>query len=273
MSEGTVSEAFGVNRINSGDMQRYSLSGFLTDSYLSGVNPSGDDQFRLWYEEFGTIMRECAYFDIRYDKAYPALYAQISPVLNNSPGYSVSGFTAAAYGARFLIFNHMDKAISLDQDSANYLRIQGVTFTQNTAREYSMDDYYKDAGNISGSVLSFTEPELAPHDVQDKYKDIKIKRMKYGVSEFSLESDYIQTQDGASRLMAWLADKTARPRQQVGIKLFFNPMVQLGDIVTISYSGSDSDLVASADKRFVVYNIEQQRSSDGPSTTLYLSES
>ena len=273
ISEGTVAEAFGVNRINSGDLRKYSLSGFVADSFLSGVNPEGDDAFKIWYEEFGTIMRECAYFDIRYDKAYPALYAQISPVLNDTPGYSTSGFTASAYGAKFLVFNIMDKAISLDDESGNHLRIQGITFTQNTSKEYSMDDYYNDAGNISGTALSFDETTLTPYEIKDKFRDVKIKRMKYGVSEFSLESDYVQTQDEAARLMAWLSEKTTRPRQQVGINMFFNPMVQLGDIVTVSYTGRDSDLVADPDKRFVVYSIEQKRSSEGPETTLYLSQS
>lgn len=273
ISEGTISEAFGPNSVSSGDLNKYSMSGMVQNSFLSGLSPTGDNEFRIWYEEFGTIMRECAYFDIRYDKAFPALYAQISPVLNDSPGYAVSGFTAGSYGAKFLLFNIMDKAISLDDESGNYLRIQGVTFTQNASREYSMDDYYKDAGNLSGSALNFNNSTLKPYEIKDKYKDIKIKRMKYGVSEFSLESDYIQTQDGAADLIAWLSEKTTRPRQQIGIKLFFNPMVQLGDIVAVKYSGNSSDLVTDLSKRFVVYNIEMNRSGEGPTTTLYLSES
>jgi hypothetical protein len=185
----------------------------------------------------------------------------------------VSGFTAGSYGAKFLLFNIMDKAISLDDESGNYLRIQGVTFTQNTSREYSMDDYYRDAGNLSGSALNFDNSTLKPYEIKDKYKDIKIKRMKYGISEFSLESDYIQTQDGAADLIAWISEKTTRPRQQIGISLFFNPMVQLGDIVTVKHTSNNSDLVADPNKRFVVYNIEMNRSSEGPMTTLYLSES
>jgi hypothetical protein len=42
-------------------------------------------------------------------------------------GYVVSGYMPSAYRAEFLIFNATDTALSLDESSGNYLRIQGVT--------------------------------------------------------------------------------------------------------------------------------------------------
>jgi hypothetical protein len=43
-------------------------------------------KYNMYFEEFGSIMRECAYFDIKYDRAYPALYAQLSPTFNRIKG-------------------------------------------------------------------------------------------------------------------------------------------------------------------------------------------
>ena len=271
VEEGSVSDAFGVDRVDSGNLNKNAMSGIVRNTYLKGIGSTGDPAYKIWYEEFGTIMRECAYFDIRYDRAFPALTAQISPSFNNYPGYTVSGFVAGSYGAKFLVFNATDKALNLDETSGNYLRIQGVAFTQNTSREYSMDDYYNDAGNVSGSNLDFVSP-LTSYEIQDRYRDIKIKRMKNGVSEFSLSSDYIQTQDVAANLMGWIAEKSTRERKQVGIKVFPDPMIQVGDIVSLQYSVDGVDMIASPDVRFVVYNIAFTRNNNGPEQTIYLSE-
>ena len=51
------------------------------------------------------------------------------------------------------------------------------------------------------------------------------------------------------------------------------PTLQLGDIVTIDYKNSDNiDLISSLNNRFVIYNIEYSRNSNGPDMTVYLSE-
>jgi hypothetical protein len=47
----------------------------------------------------------------------------------------------------------------------------------------------------------------------------------------------------------------------------------LGDIVTINYKNSSSlDLVTDDETRFVVYNIQYEKSESGPNMTVYLSE-
>jgi hypothetical protein len=63
------------------------------------------------------------------------------------------------------------------------------------------------------------------------------------------------------------------PKKSIGVNLFSIPTLQLGDIVTVDYKDStDLDLVASDTSRFVVYNIEYSRDTDGPNMTAYLSE-
>ncbi|MGA1047474.1 MAG: hypothetical protein ACO3UU_05655, partial [Minisyncoccia bacterium] len=110
--------------------RKYAMSGIIQATYLSGISSQQPPQYSMYYDEFGTIMREADYFNIKYDRSYPALYAQLSPTINRVKGYITSGFQADAYGAEFLIFNATDKALVLDDTSGNYLRIQGVTFTQ-----------------------------------------------------------------------------------------------------------------------------------------------
>lgn len=97
--------------------------------------------------------------------------------------------------------------------------------------------------------------------------------MTYGKKDFSLQTPYIQTQDDANSLMEWIVNKVVKPRRSVGIKIFATPILQLGDIVTVDYQDNDSvNQVSSPTSRFVVYNIEYAKNSEGPDMTVYLSE-
>ena len=268
-----VSKAFSSKEISmSESFNRYAISGLIQSTYLSGVSPSDAPEYNIYYEEFGTIMREAAYFNVRYDKAYPALYAKISPTINKLRGYTVSGFHAGAYAAEFLIFNATDTTIVLDETSGNYLRIQGITFTQNSKTELTVDEFFNKKSSVSRNVGSDAAISSAISQKQ-RYQDISLSRMTYGKKEFNLSADYIQDYDSANNLMQWLSQKIMKPRLSVGLRIFANPAIQLGDIVKIDYNSDNIDAVSTDNsKRFVVYNIEYSKDSMGPEMLIYLSE-
>ncbi len=270
----TLAKTFGDDAIDVNEsFRKYAMSGVVQSTYLSGVSAQQPPKYNMYFDEFGTIMRECAYFDIKYDRAYPALYAQLSPTFNRIKGYTTSGFYADSYGAEFLVFNATDKALVLDDTSGNYLRIQGITFTQDTTHELTVDEYFNKRSSQSDPEMQGTTVLTSPYVEAEKYNKIKQSRMIYGSNEFSIDAPYVQTQDSANSLMGWIIDKLMTPKRSVGVNIFSIPTLQLGDIVTINYKDSNNlDIVASSSTRFVVYNIEYSRSLDGPSMTLYLSE-
>jgi len=270
----TLSSALSDGKINANEsFRKYAMSGIIQSTYLSGISAQEPPKYNMYFEEFGSIMRECAYFDVKYDRAYPALYAQLSPTFNRIKGYTTSGFKADSYGAEFLIFNATDKALSLDETTGNFLRIQGITFTQDTTHELTVDEYFKKRGNLSdpefvGSTLAFS-----PLVEKAKYDEIRQSRMIYGKNDFTIDSIYVQTDDDANALMGWIINKIMHPKKSVGVNMFSIPTLQLGDIVTLNYKDSTGlDLVSSDTSRFVVYNIEYSRGTDGPNMTAYLSE-
>jgi hypothetical protein len=268
-----VNSVFGTEKINvSESFRKYAMSGLVQSTYLSGIGIDDVPKYDIYFEEFGTIMREAAYFNVRYDKAYPALYAQFSPTFNKMKTYTTSGFIHHAYGAEFLVFNHTDTAISLDETSGNYLRIQGVSFTQETERELTVDDYFNDVSNFSNPKFETDGTIISPVRLKKQFEDIRKKRLTEGVKEFSLSAPYIQNQDDASDLMKWMVEKTSKPRRAVGLEVFGMPIIQLGDIVKIDYLNKDKTPQVPSENRFVVYNISYNRKSDGPSMTVYLSE-
>ena len=262
-SEISANESFG----------KYAMSGIVQSTFLSGISPSEPPKYNMYFDEFGTIMREASYFNVRYDKAYPALYAKLSPTFNRIKGYTVSGFRAGSYGAEFLIFNATDTALSLDETTGNYLRIQGVTFTQQSQNELTVDSYYGKHSDFTNT--SFTNVQLAksPLKYADNYEDIKVSRLTYGKKDFSLDTPYIQTLDDADSLMGWVISKISKPRKSVGLRIFSMPILQLGDIVNIDYKDSDGlDQIVPSSTRFLVYNIDYSKNSTGPDMTVYLSE-
>jgi hypothetical protein len=268
-----VNSVFGDQDIDVNEsFRKYAISGLVQNTYLSGIGSSEAPKYKIYFEEFGSIMREAAAFNFKYDKAYPALTAKISPTFNKTKGYVVSGFRAGSYGAEFLIFNATDTALNLDETGGNYLRIQGITFTQQSNNNLTVDEYFKN--NSTESNPQFVADKLIsnPFKFKQDYQDIKLSRMTYGKKDFTLETPYIQSQDEASRLMKWMIEKTSKPRKSVGVKIFSIPTIQLGDIVTLDYKENEISMASNTASRFVVYNIEFSRSSDGPEMTVFLSE-
>ena len=268
-----VNSAFGDTTVTSDEsLRKYALSGMIQSTYLSGLSTSTQPSYNLYYDEFGTIMREMAYFNIKYDKAYPALVANLSPQATELKSYVVSGLSKTPYGAEFLVFNATDTSIVLDSNSGNALNIVGVATTQDSNLELTMDQYFNKAGDLSNPRFANNTLVTSPLKTNKLYEDILFNRITYGRNEFSLSSNYIQSQDQANRIMGWLSSKISKPRKSIGVQLFGMPILQLGDIVTIDYKSQDGTEQISSSSRFVVYNIEYRSSVSGPETTAYLSE-
>jgi hypothetical protein len=268
-----ISSIYTDKEVNASEsFRKYAMSGIVQSTYLSGLSASQPPEYKLYFEEFGTIMRECSYFNIRYDKAYPALYAKLSPTFNRIKGYTVSGFLAGSYGAEFLIFNATDTALNLDETTGNYLRIQGITFTQDSTHELSVDDYYSNIGNLYNSEITNSNTIESSVTATKTLNDVKLSRLKYGKNDFSLEAKYVQTEDDANDLMSWITSKVLRPRKSIGIQIFPNSTIQLGDIVQVYYKDNSDNFIIDEDSRFIVYNINYEKQESGPVMTVYLSE-
>ena len=267
-----IDQTFYDNQITSSDaLRKYAVSGLVKGSYLSNIGIDKPIKYDMYFEEFGTIMRECAYFNVKYDQAYPAFIAQIAKTFSSERSFTISGFRAGSYGAEFLIFNSTDKTIVLGESSSNYLKIHGITFTQSTSHTLSVDDFIKENSTVYND--KYVDRTLfSPISAQQLYQDIRLSRSKYGKKAFSLDSMYIQNKDEAESLMAWLMDKTLRQRKDIAASVFGASTIQLGDIVSINYIMPGGFRFVDTDKKFVVYEMEYASSSGGPETKLRMVE-
>lgn len=269
-----VAQVFGDQEIDATEsLRKYSINGLVQKTYLSGVSSLEDPKYNIYYEEFGSIFREAAYFNILYDRAYPALYAKLMKTTNSLKGYTTSGFYAWSYGAEFLIFNACDFAITLDDTSGNYLRILGAAFTQSTSYTLTVDDLYQKRSNLLDTALGKSPTLYNALTVDKEYNEIKNSREKYGKNEITIESPYIQNTDVAENVFGWIIGKVSKPRKMIGLSTFGTQNLQLGDIVSVKYLSKEGiDIVVPESKRFVIYQIEHSQKSEGPSTTMYLAE-
>lgn len=269
-----VAQIFGDEEIDATEaLRKYSLSGIVQKTFLSGMSSLEDPKYNIYYEEFGTIMREAAYFNVLYDRAFPALYAKLMKTTNNLKGYTVSGFYAWSYGAEFLIFNNCDFAISLDDTSGNYLRILGAAFTQSTSYTLTVDDLYKKRSNLIDKNLETPSTIYDPFIVNKEYNKLKNSREKYGKNEITIESPYIQSTDAAENVFGWIIDKVSKPKKMIGLTTFGTQNLQLGDIVSVKYLSKEGiDVIVPESQRFVIYQIDYSQKSEGPETTMYLAE-
>jgi hypothetical protein len=263
-----ITNVFINKELTSSDaLRKYAISGLVQSTYLSGISAENAPKYNMYYEEFGTIMRECAYFNIKYDQAYPAFLAYLAPTFNKEKTYTTSGFYAGSYGAEFLIFNATDKAIALDETSGNYLRIVGVTFTQNTSQVLTVDDYFRERSSMSDPII-INNLIRSPQRADVIYQNIKNSRSKYGNRSFSLDSYYIQNEDSANSIMDWLINKTLRPRKSITLEVFGVPHIQLGDIVNIDLDLPDGYKFVDTDTKFVVTSMSYSRVPEGPSISM-----
>jgi hypothetical protein len=272
-----IAQIFGDDQIDASEsLRKYAISGLIQKTYLSGISSADPPRYRIYFEEFGTILREMSYFSVKYDKAYPALYAKLMKTLNRVKGYASSGFYAGAYGADFLIFNCTDFNLNLDDTSGNHLRIQGIAFTQDTTYSLTVDDYFKKKSTLLDTEIGTSSIINSPLKVLEQYDKIKNSRIKHGLNKFSpIDSPYIQSTDAAEDVFGWIIDKVSVPKKTVGINTFATTNLQLGDIVNINYKdlqGSGINIISPEETRFVIYNMEYKKDESGLSTTLYLVE-
>jgi hypothetical protein len=271
---GPISKIWGGEEINTAEaLRKYALSGIIQKTYLSGISAEGPPSHIMYYDEFGTIMREVAYLNVKYDRAFPALYARVMKTLNRLKGYVISGFYAGSYGADFLVFNCLDNIVNLDDTTGNFLRIQGITFTQNTTKSLTVDDFYRRRASFSDPVTRDDGILVDPAIEKQEYNRIINSRSKYGVNEFNIQSQYIQTDDAAEEMFGWIIEKVSKPKILIGLNTFATQNLQLGDIIQINYKNNDGiDIIAPENKRFVIYNMEYNKSVGDENMTLFLAE-
>lgn len=164
-----------------------------------------------FFDEFGPVVHEIREFDVKFaDGVRPVGHSNL--YLSN-PLVEAIYYESDAFGARFMLANaSRNNAVVKGEDE--------ITLGTENPLTQVLFIYGR-------SVYQNEEKTLTKTD------DASIRRR--GPTKTEVASNFIQTDEMAEELGQWIMDLWASGVDEVTVKSFGNPFIQLGDLVTINY--------------------------------------
>ena len=172
---------------------------FLEIAYGDILYNDGEDSIlKTSVDEFGTVVREIVKTSIKFDSrpAYPLKWATGLNKFVKVLGSKISNFGGEAY-----VLNNTSTTIPLADGSYNSFQVYGNTLGQSGQLEYSTDE---------SEDYSNKEPVI-------------------------FESSWLQTESDVKALADWIKKKVINRGKIVNLVIFGNPILSVGDIVTVKY--------------------------------------
>lgn len=167
-----------------------------------------------FFEEFGTTARELKQIKIKYqDRPSEPLFATVG--INKLA--AILGQRLTSYGAEIFVVNNSGMMIPLADGNLYSFGVVGNAITQSDAYEYT--------SNILGEN---TVPEPVV-----------------------FETAWIQREDDAKSLATWIQTQWSKQQRVIEMEVFSNPLISVGDIITINYPKNDLD----GTQKFVVTRV------------------
>lgn len=177
-----------------------------------------------YFDEFGAICHEVREFEVKFDPA-PVLHSQL--YLTNDWQVICPEYTSTPFGAKFLLANtSRDNAVINGEDNLSF---PGSSVNQ--------------VLGVYGRVV--TQAEAAQVVAKN---DGQIQRR--GRIDAEISSPWIQTKAHADDLSAWVLKHWAEAADELTVSIFGNPMLEIGDVVTIDYP--DKNMTPATHKYYVV---------------------
>lgn len=189
-----------------------------------------------WLKEFGPVARELRRIQSRYQ--YPGF--PLYPSLVNNPDVTIAGASLDSFSMDVYVLNNTGAFTALANEEEKQFAVIGNKIVPSDAFEY-MDPTLTDAQKQE--IIGF-------------------------------DSTWIQRETEAKDLASWMSTQWSRQQKVVSLQTFLNPIIQIGDVVEISYpnneiySSEDSSIPAGQQAgKFIVLSIDSTYDNDSPPTT------
>jgi hypothetical protein len=184
-----------------------------------------------WIKEFGPVAREIKKISTKY-ATRPGFVKYPQIILN--PNASILGYTADSFGIEAYILNNTGTFIDFTDGGEKSFIVVGETIAPLDPFEY-------------------IEPDLTSTKNEE---------------QVAFESTWIQREAEAKKLSEWMRTQWSKQQTVLDIDIFPNPLIEIGDIVEVSYPSnliySSEDAVKTAGK-YIVLDVSQSFS-QSPST-------
>lgn len=165
---------------------------------------------KRFMDDFGPIVHEVREFDVKFENG-PVAYSMA--YFSNETQAACPEYNADAFGAKFLLANiSRDNAVMNGEDTLTFgsenpvtqkLFIYGRTFIKKDSRTHTVSD--ERAVRRRGKVTT------------------------------TISSQWIQSEGAAQALGDWIVSQWSGGNDQVEVESFGNPLLQIGDLVSINY--------------------------------------
>lgn len=182
------------------------------DKLSSGFDNSGISGGAI--DEFGTVARELLKVNIKYDSR-PAFPIITSLGLNQF--VELLGYRLNSFGAEVYVLNNAGTFVPLADSRFASFSVIGNTLVQSGQNEY-----------LDKTINEFTVPE-----------------------QVTFESVWIQRESDAKSLSDWIKGQWSKKQSVCELDVFSNPLISVGDIVTINYPANGLD----GTQKFIVSSI------------------
>ena len=185
------------------------------------------DPIKGQVEEFGVIAREIRKVDIKYGTrpAYP-----LWPTTGANQFATVIGSRTTPFAAEAYVLNNSGTYIPLDDGDSYSFYVGGKTVTRSGVLEY-VDD--------SSNEFTSEEPVI-------------------------FSSQWLQNNSDVVSLANWIKTQWAKKQMVSSLEMFGNPLISVGDVISIKYDYHGLDGTA---QKFIVTNVNQSYS-EGLSTSV-----
>lgn len=165
-------------------------------------------------EEFGTVARELRKVSIKYSErpGYP-LYSSVG--INKY--VQVLGSRLTSFGAEIYLLNNAGTYVPVDDGQLHSFTVIGNYVVPTGQHEY-----------VDSEINKFSSPEPA-----------------------IFESMWIQNESDAKKLSEWIKTQWSKQQMIVSMEVFGNPLISVGDVITINYPDNNLD----GSGKFIVTNV------------------
>lgn len=162
-------------------------------------------------DEFGPVVHEIREYDVKFDPA-PVLHSRIYNT--NDWSSVVLEYKGNPFGAKFILANTSRNNAVLNGDDS-------ISFAG--------------TGDSVGQVLTVFGRALVVEEAEQVIakNDDQVKRR--GKIESEISNEWIQSKDMAIDLRDWLVDTFSYGNEQLELRVFGNPLIEVSDVVTVQY--------------------------------------
>lgn len=207
-------------------------SGYIDRQWRYGkqywtVNRGPAQQGSNWFEalnnradyvldEYGPVVHELREFEVTFDEEKVPVSHSYLYVSNESQVYCTN-YWADPFGAKFTLVNAARQHATVKGEDR-------LTFGQDNPIQHQFFLY--------GRAL-YQEDEMT------RTEEDKQSIRRNGPVDLTFDNDYIQTEDAAKDLGAWVVEQWAAGSDEIKLTVFGNPFIQIGDLVTVNYPLKD----------------------------------